>query len=53
LANIISFVGAVGFAITSSLICLLFTKVDGKKWLAFLIALLFISGAVAKILKLV
>lgn len=53
LANIISFVGAVGLAITSSLICLLFTKIDNKKWLAFLVGLLFISGAVAKIVKLV
>lgn len=51
LADIISFVGAVGLAITSSLICLLFSRVEkNKQWLAFIIGLLFISGAVAKII---
>lgn len=54
LANIISFVGAVGLAITSSLICLLFSKVEkSKKRLALIIGLLFISGAIAKIVNLV
>ncbi len=53
-ADIISFVGAVGIAITSSLICFLFAKIRKEKiWLAVLVCFIFISGAVAKILEMI
>jgi amino acid permease len=53
-ADIISFIGAVGIAITSSLICFLFVKINqDKKWLALLINIIFISGAALKILEMI
>ncbi|MFO8052652.1 MAG: aromatic amino acid transport family protein [Candidatus Omnitrophota bacterium] len=53
-ANIISFVGAIGVAVTSSLICFLFARIKkGKKWVALLVSLVFISGAIAKILEMI
>ncbi len=46
--KIISFTGAVGLVISGSLICLMFAKLQPRfKWLAWLVSLFFILGAIA------
>ncbi len=53
-ANIISFVGVFGIAVTNSLICFLFAQIKkDKKWFALLVSLFFVSGVAAKIIEMI